>query len=236
MDPRNENWVELITSFYENVLAQPQHDGIIFDMVVEKQFWCREAISDQEWLNATKKIYGNIKKLNTKNKLVIFNAGKDLADIDAYSEYFDGYLMENFLGNQMKTTFEDGLKAAEGKFLVIYGVDTDDTGKRNLNRMRLGLTLSLLNDNTYFAYDLGPRDHGQAWWFAEYDADLGKPLGKYYQIDNAYFRVFEHGVVVSSPNADVDVSFGVEHRDVTSKVKAKAFKVEKGDGRIFLKN
>ncbi|MFQ6089543.1 MAG: hypothetical protein ACE5K0_11685, partial [Candidatus Methanofastidiosia archaeon] len=27
MDPRNPEWVELITSFYKNVLDQPQHDG-----------------------------------------------------------------------------------------------------------------------------------------------------------------------------------------------------------------
>ncbi len=236
MDPRNDRWIELITSFYKNVLDQATHDGIIVDMVTEKQWWCPEAISNEEWLNATKNIFSKIEKINTKDKLVIMNAGKDIQDIDEFGEYFDGYLMENFMGNQMKTKFEDGLAAADSKYIVIYGVDTDDTGQKDLKKMRLGLTLSLLNDNTYFTYDFGPRDHGQAWWFDEYNAELGSALGKYYKKDNAYWREFEKGIVVSSPYNDIVVSFDKEYVDATTKVKAKIFNIGKEDGRIFLKN
>lgn len=235
MDPRNEKWIELITSFYKNVLDQASHDGIIVDMVTEKQWWCSEAISDAEWLSATKNIFSKIEKLNTKNKLVIFNAGKDLSDIDEFGEYFDGYLMENFMGSQMKTTFDDGLAAADSKYIVIYGVDTDDTGQKDLEKMRLSLTLSLLNDNTYFTYDFGPRDHGEDWWFPEYDVTLGKPLGEYYKKDNAYFREFEKGFVVSAPYSDVTVNLDEEMRDATTGTKSSSFTVEKSDGRIFLK-
>lgn len=235
MDPRNDKWVELITSFYKNVLDQATHDGVIFDMVTEKQWWCPEAISNEEWLEATKNIFGKIEKLNTKNKLVIFNAGKDINGIDEFGEYFDGYLMENFMGEQMKATFDDGLAAADGKYIVIYGVDTDDTGQKDLKKMRLGLTLSLLNDNTYFTYDFGPRDHGQDWWFPEYDADLGKPLGKYYKKDNAYWRDFENGVVISSPYSATTALFDEERVDITTGEKDKLFDVKKGDGRIFIK-
>jgi hypothetical protein len=113
-------------------------------------------------------------------------------------------------------------------------VDTDDTGVRDMKRMRLGLTLSLLNDNTYFAYDFGPRDHGQAWWFPEYDVDMGSPLGTYYKKDNAYWRAFEHGIVISSPYTDTIVVFDEPYTDVTTGITATSFVVEKGDGRIFV--
>jgi hypothetical protein len=199
MDPRNPDWVDLITSFYKLALEQPQHDGIIVDMVVEKQYWC-DTITDEEWLSATKAIYDKITELNTENKLVVFNAGAKFSDIDAYSEYFDGYLMENFMGDQLKTTFQEGLDAANSDYTVIYAVDTDDTGQVDYNKMRLGLTLSLLNDNTYVTYDFGPRDHGQAWWYPEYDIDLGKPLAAYYLKDGAYWREYENGVVVAAPD------------------------------------
>jgi len=235
MDPRNSDWVEFIVSFYKTILDQPQHDGIIVDMVVEKQWWCPDAISDKEWLQATKAIMAAVDLLNKENKLVIFNAGKDLSDIDEYSEFFDGYVMENFLGNQCKTTFNDGLKAANDKYMVIYAVDTDDTGRKDLKKMRLGLTLSLLKDNTYFTYDFGPRDHGQAWWFSEYDADLGKPLGRYYKKDNAYWREFEKGIVISSPYSSISVSFEEEYTDITTMHNSKSFRIENGDGRIFIK-
>ncbi len=235
MDPRNEKWVEFILTFYRHVLEQPQHDGIIVDMVVEKNFWCPDAISDEEWLEATKSIYEKIQGINTQNKLVIFNAGKDFSDIDEYAEYFDGYVMENFLGEQLQTTFADGLEAANSEYIVIYGVDTDDTGIKDMARMRLGLTLSLLNDNTYFTYDFGPRDHGQAWWFIEYDVKLGKPVGAYYKKDSAYYRDFENGIVVSSPESDTVVNFDEEYTDITTNIRSTSFTIEKGDGRIYIK-
>lgn len=231
MDPRDPEWFDLITTFYSVVLDQPQHDGIIVDMVVEKQYWCPE-ISDEEWLEATKDIYDTIAALNTQDKLVIFNAGARLSDIDEYGEYFDGYLMENFMGDQLQTIYADGLEAAESDYIVIYNVDTDDTGIEDKAKMRLGLTLSLLNDNTYFTYDFGPRDHGQAWWYSEYDVELGDPLGDYYTQNGAYIREFENGYVVSAPNG-ATVSFDESLTDVTNGESGTSFTVEAGDGRIY---
>ena len=111
MDPRNQEWVELITSFYETVLNQPQHDGIIIDMVTEKS-WCPETISDQEWVEATRLIFQRIDEINTAKKTVVFNAGRDLPDIDAYSEFISGYLMENFMGEQVKSMMVSRLQKA----------------------------------------------------------------------------------------------------------------------------
>ncbi|OGN95640.1 MAG: hypothetical protein A2Y89_03535 [Chloroflexi bacterium RBG_13_51_18] len=234
MDPRNQEWVELITSFYETVLNQPQHDGIIIDMVTEKS-WCPETISDQEWVEATRLIFQRIDEINTAKKTVVFNAGRDLPDIDAYSEFISGYLMENFMGEQVKSSFDDGLKAAEGNYIVIYAVDTDDTGIEDMHKMRLGLALSMMFDNTYFTYDFGPRDHGQAWWFPEYDVDLGNPLDNSYKKGDAYYREFEKGIVVASPYAATNVVFNGEFIDVSTGNKSHTFDIEKGDGRIFLR-
>jgi hypothetical protein len=234
MDPRNPEWVELITSFYKNVLDQPQHDGIIIDMVLERSLF-PDAISDLEWVESTKAIMALIEELNTLNKLVVLNSGRDISEIDAYSEFMDGFLMENFMGEQLGATFEDGLQAAEAGYLVIYAVDTDETGQQDLNKMRLGLTLSLLNDNAWFTYDFGPRDHGQAWWFDEYDVELGEPLGPYYREAETYYREFENGVVVAAPYSSTTVSLPGEHIDVTSGERAMAFQVQAGDGRIYLR-
>jgi len=232
MDPRNLDWVALITSFYKNVLDQPQHDGIIIDMVMEKS-WCPESISDEELVEATSAIFQKIREINTGDKPVIMNAGRDLSEIDAYNEFMDGYLMENFMGIQLKSTFEDGVKAAENNLIVIYAVDTDDTGVKDLNKMRLGLVLSMMFDNTYFTYDFGPRDHGQAWWFNEYDVDLGKPLGDYYRKGDAYYREFENGTVVAAPYSNVTVSFIAEHINISTGEKAFSFNMAKNDAAIY---
>jgi hypothetical protein len=186
-------------------------------------------------MESTKKIMAGIQDLNTFDKPVVFNSGRDITDIDAYGEFMDGYLMENFMGEYLKSNFEDGLRAAETGYFVIYAVDTDDSGRRDLNKMRLGLVMSLLNDNTYFTYDFGPRDHGQAWWFREYEVDLGKPLGQYYRQEDAYYRDFEKGSVVASPYYDTTVTFDSAYIDITSGDVASTFHISNGDGRIFLK-
>lgn len=234
MDPRNAEWVELIVSFYKNVLEQPQHDGIIVDMVTEKS-WCPETISDKEWVAATKAIFAGIRDINKDNKPVIFNSGRDLSEIDEYGEFMDGYLMENFLGGQFGASFQEGLAAAESDYIVIYAVDTDDTGIRDEARMRMGLTLSLLNDNTYFTYDIGGRDHGDAWWFNEYEVDLGRLVEAKYKEGGGYRRDFEKGTVICAPDKDVDVVFSEEYTDVSTGQRGKAFTIKQGDGRIYLR-
>lgn len=234
MNPQDSEWIELVLAAYRIFLEQPEHDGVFVDMVL-KVSWCPDALSDEAWASATGELLKEIKEMaEAQNKPVIFNSGRDFSDIDVYQDYMDGYVMENFLG-EWGADYETGLKAADSSYVVIYAVDTDDTGVKNLKRMRLGLTLSLLNDNTYFTYDVGPRDHGQAWWFLEYDANLGLPLGEYYKKDNAYWRDFENGVVVSSPYTDVTVTFEVPHTDVTTGTTAQSFTIEKGDGRIFVR-
>ena len=234
MDPRNTDWIEMITAFYRNVLEQPQHDGIIVDMVTEKS-WCPQVIRDEEWVASTKAIMARIQEANTENKPVIFNSGRDFREIDEYSDYMDGYLMENFLGEQFGTMFDEGLAAADTGYIIIYAADTDDAGIKDLARMRLGLTLSLLNDNTYITYDVGARDHGDAWWFPEYDVDLGLPLGCYYREGSGYRRDFEKGTVVCAPYKDITVVFFDEHKDISTGQRGTSFTINKGDGRIFIK-
>ncbi len=51
-----------------------------------------------------------------------------------------------------------------------------DRARRDFRRMRFGLGVTLLT-NAYYAYDLGTVWYGLPWWYAEYDAPLGRPLG-----------------------------------------------------------
>lgn len=234
MDPRDPEWVNLVLAAYRITLEQPHHDGVIVDMVMDRS-WCPDAITDEEWVSATRDILKEIRRMaDLQNKTVFFNAGRDFQDIDLYAEYMDGYVMENFLG-EWGAGYDAGLQAADSSYTIVYAVDTDDTGIKDLKRMRLGLTLSLLNDNTYFAYDFGPRDHGQAWWFPEYNAELGIPLGEYYKRTNAYWREFERGIVVSSPYTDVTITLNEPHTDLTTGKTSTIFEIGKGDGRILLR-
>ena len=234
MDARNAAWAELITAFYETTLAQPQHDGIIIDMVLERSLF-PDAMTDLEWTDATTQLMGRIEGLNTTDKLVVVNAGRDLSEIDAYAGFMDGYIMENCLGGQFGATFEEALAAAGRGYVVVYAVDTDDSGQQDLNRMRLGLALSLLTDETYCAYDFGPRDHGQAWWYPEYDVQPGEPLGPWYKEGESFRRQYAEGLVVASPHSETLVTFDAAHTDVTTGITGMRFSIDPGDARIYLR-
>ena len=143
--------------------------------------------------------------------------------------------MENCLGEQFGATFEEALAAAGRGHVVVYAVDTIDSGQQDLDRMRLGLTLSLLTDDTYFTYDFGLRDHGQAWWYPEYDVHMGEPLGPWYQEGESYRRRFERGLVVASPRSATIVTFDAAHTDATTGITGTQFSIQPGDGRIYLR-
>jgi hypothetical protein len=51
-----------------------------------------------------------------------------------------------------------------------------ERARTDFHRMRLGLLTALMTDACY-AYDFGTVWYGLPWWYAEYDAPLGQPLG-----------------------------------------------------------
>jgi hypothetical protein len=107
---------------------------------------------------------------------------------------------------------------------------------RNLTiRMRFGLTTTLMGDG-YFAYDLHTRWRGQRWWYPEYDAPLGYPLGRAArQPDGTFRREFDGGSVIANPTV-FDAVVGSPHRqrDVSSGKVDTEFVIPAADGRILL--
>jgi len=108
-------------------------------------------------------------------------------------------------------------------------------GRNLLNRMRFGLTTTLMGDG-YFAYDLHTRWRGQRWWYPEYDAPLGYPKGPAAkQPDGTWRREFDGGTVIVNPTLfDAQVSFGERHEDVSAGKVGTAFIIPSQDGRILL--
>jgi hypothetical protein len=51
-----------------------------------------------------------------------------------------------------------------------------DRVRRDFRRMRLGLAIALMTE-AYYAYDIGTVWYGLPFWYAEYEAKLGKALG-----------------------------------------------------------
>jgi Carbohydrate binding domain/Hypothetical glycosyl hydrolase family 15 len=103
-----------------------------------------------------------------------------------YPGLMDGQMMEHF------PYYADGWTSGINTYLLMMGpaggapytiisadtanpADTVNDGVQNFSQMRFDLASTLMG-NGYFAYDFGPRQHGQTWWYDEYDDGAGSSL------------------------------------------------------------
>jgi hypothetical protein len=251
MDPRHPGWRKLILAFYEAVAVQPQHDGVIIDMLDAFPFceggWSgavQNPIDAATWVSAQEELLSLIRERLPADKWIFANAGRDFAVGSPFPHHLNGYLLENYLGS-WGASLEEGLASAQRALatthpphIVVFAVDTDDTGQIDWRRFRVGFAASLLMDNTYFAFDYGSRDHGgvAGWWFPEYyEIVMGEPLGPYSHTDGLYRRDFEKGVVIVAKEREAHASFDAPHIDPVSGETGLEMTVPMGDARIFLR-
>lgn len=217
MDPGNAEWqayyLEKITGFQKD----PGWKGLFLDNVdgglgrFEKMHLLLGNYSDGQsyqtairsflqylfdnYFSASEKVlYANIPYLEDNN--VWFE----------YLEYLDGGMLEAFAadwntGYLSTDTWLGQLELAEktqaqGKtvILVTQG-NINDT-----QRMQFGLASFLLinNGQAYFRYS-NDEAYRDLWWFAQYELDLGQPVGHRYQNGDVWQRDFENGSVIVNP-------------------------------------
>jgi len=252
MDPRHSGWRELVLSFYGVVGAQQQHDGVVIDMVDAYPFcdgaWSvgvPESLSADAWVDAQAGLLEAVRDTVPAAKWVFANSGRDFPVGSPFPEHLNGYLLENALGDlfgletpaELITSAERALTTTQAPHMVVYSVDTDDTGVIDSARFRTGLATSLLYEHTYFAFDYGPRDHGgvNGWWFSDYyDIELGEPEGDYSTVAGGYLRDFAGGSVVVASEGAIAVSFDEPHLDTADAAVDTVFTVQQGDARIYL--
>lgn len=251
MDPRHTGWQALVQAFYTTVGQQSHMEGVIVDMVDAYHF-CDSAWSEgvpipidtTAWVNAQDTLMSTIRDVVPLNKWVFANAGRDFPEGSPFPKHVNGYLLENFLG-AWGLELEEGLASAQralsstqAPHTVVFSVDTNDSGIIAWNRFRTGLVASLLMDNTYFAFDYGPRDHGgvTGWWFGDYyEVVLGDPEGAYTFQSGVYRRDFTNGSVFIAAVGPADVSFTSIYKDTATGEENTDFIVNEGDARIFVK-
>ena len=99
--------------------------------------------------------------------------------------------------------------------------------------MRFGLGIALLG-GSYYNYN---EWHASTYWFSEYDAELGIPLGEYKKLDNgAYTREFYKGIVIVNPTENnVIINLDGKYMDNSTREMSFTFIVETNDAKILTK-
>ena len=139
-------------------------------------------------------LYANIPYLSDQSTWFNYLQYLDGAMLEAFAADWDnGYLHPDEWLAQLDLAEQT---QAQGKsiFLITQGT-IDDT-----QRMRFGLASFLLvnNGQAYFRYT-NDKAYRDLWWYADFDIDLGQPLGARYPDGNLWQRDFQNGSVIVDP-------------------------------------
>jgi len=184
INPANQIWNSWLPIYInDNFLKKQSWDGIFYDNCWDNVSWAgfsldmnndgqkdSAQVADSFWSNGIKSMLQKTQSVIGLDKIVVCNTGT------SYREFYDGRMFETFPevnGEGWARNLSDSLTTGD---YSIINVNTEDGGAyEDFQLMRYGLTSALLG-NGYYSFDFGPTDHGQLWWYKEYDNSLGQAL------------------------------------------------------------
>jgi hypothetical protein len=122
-----------------------------------------------------------------------------------------GGVMTNYLNLHKQVGFKNAL--------IINTTSTTEGDSADYQKMRYGLASTLMGDG-YYEFDSSVSNHGQLWWYDEYDVRLGRPSGSPLNLlapndkrikSGVWRRDFESGVaLVNSTDQARTITFAEE--------------------------
>ncbi len=207
-------------------------DGVFYDNTFDSITWFtgadidldlnrkKDNNPDQSWRDGMNFLYDETRRLVGDKYWLVGNGTTRF-----YRDKLNGQMIENFLPaawSPTMRTYKYFHEAGPHPRVNILNANTFNQGSQvDYQKMRFGLTSALLVGG-YYSFDFGDTDHGQTWYYDEYDADLGGSLGQAVAGDGAkdfeagvWQRNYEHGLaVVNSSNRTQTVSLGGEYEKI----------------------
>ena len=212
------------------ILSTGLWDGVFYDNAWEEMSWAFGNNIDTNndgkidnnpniaWQQGVKELYEKTRILAGSDIIVVGNASTNV-----YKDQLDGNMIESFSAAEWasKMNIYKNNQDSQNNFNII-NVNTNNTGNNtDYQKMRFGLVSTLLEDG-YYSFDYGNQDHGQTWWYDEYNIDLGEPLGSSVSQNNynsynsdVWTRSFSNGLsIVNSTAAKKVVDLGGEYEKI----------------------
>ncbi|HNX11182.1 MAG TPA: putative glycoside hydrolase [bacterium] len=239
----------------EEILSSGLWDGIFFDNLWEDVAWLnggdvdingdgrREGTAElnRAWQEGVENILSATRDRVGSKYILLANSSSYLP----YHQYLNGRLFEDFPSvYEGRGTWEDNISSYQKIQAVnlspqIYVFNLTNNESDNFSRRLYGLSSSVLFDNIYFSFDRNISDHGQSWWFKEYDFNLGEPLGAAQELFDEtgakyYRREFRNGLAILNPQAqETTINLETEYRLVGKKAKTKSISVPARSGWLL---
>lgn len=226
-----QNWADYLANFAANdILGSSLWDGLFFDntwnsltgkvtsnLDINNDGRAEEksAIEDS-YQRGMNYFFNRVQTLTAQRYLLVGN------DSDIFTT-LNGLQLENFpYARGWPRMMADYHKFSQegGRFVLINANTANAGGRDDYQKMRFGLASALL-DNGYYSFDLGDQNHGQTWWYDEYDFYLGDPAGESFLVKNhtqnfsqrgLWRRDFKQGLVlVNSSDHSDSLDLGAEY-------------------------
>jgi len=207
------------------------------------------------WSEGVKKILTKTRELCGDQFLIVGNGRV----YNGYNKLLNGMMLEDFPSNwenggTWSGSIETYFKMPENSLSpALPLINVYDKNQGNYQHFRYGLTSALLGEG-YYSYDYDVTNHGQTWWYDEYNVNLGPAYSKAYNlIDNnsqnlqagLWRRDFKYGsVIVNSTNQEQRPLFLKENLEkikgeqdplINNGLRINYLKIAPQDGIVLLK-
>jgi len=233
---RGEHWSDYLARFVkEKIIATGYWDGIFYDNCFDGVQWIQSGNMDinrdgqkddinwvnRKWRETMTNLLVKTRQYIGQDKLIVINSS------NFYAPYINGRLLEGFpygYNQNWVTMMKDYQSIIKNSYyqpkIIINNGNTNNIGyQKDYQRMRYSFASTLLNDG-YFSFDFGDQNHGQTWWYDEYNVFLDQPISKAYNIEDknnfqikegVWRRDFKKGVVlVNSTSQNKSINLGEE--------------------------
>lgn len=270
LNSKGERWNDYLAEFVDNeVKGSGLFDGVFYDNIWSDISWLNSGDLDlnndgfrdsaeeanRSWQAGVKKLLSKTKKLAGNDFLIIVN-GQTFED---YQKITNGLMLEKFPtpwenGGTWSGAMKTYTKLPFINLSPSLGIiNATDKNQANYKYLRYSLGSALLGDG-YYSFDYDVTNHGQTWWYDEYNIKLGPAQSTAYNLldkNNGVFvpglwrRDFKYGsILVNSTKQEQRYVFSKEEFNkikgdqdpiTNNGLKINYLKLASDDGVILLK-
>jgi hypothetical protein len=169
-------WSEYLANFIsKDILSSGLWDGVFFDNTwnsLTEKIGNSADIKDVDYRQGMNNFFARVRELDGNKHWLMGIDGENFTGLN-------GMMFENFpyargWSRMMNdyTGFPSRAVAAPA-YSILNANTANAGGADDYQRLRFGLASALLG-NGFYSFDVGDRDHGQTWWYDEYDFNLGE--------------------------------------------------------------